>query len=384
MKIGIFTNCYLPLVNGVVGVIQLLKKGLIEQGHQVYIFAPKYDDYADREDGVFRYPAVDLTRKVKYPVAIPFAPKINQTLRDIKLDIIHSHHPFVLGPASLKAAHKKRIPAVYTFHTQYDQYAHYIPLPRILVKEFAKYRVKKYCGSVDKITTPSESAREILQNYGVTRPVQVIPNPTDLTRFQNRDGAVIRKKYRLDGQKLLINIGRIALEKNIPFLLSTYQYILNHAPRGTTRLMIVGDGPDIINLQKQSKRLGIDDNVIFTGLVNPLDIPAYLAAADLFVTASMTEVKPLVQLEALAAGIPIVAVAASGAVDTIIHGKNGLLVRQEITEFGEAVLELLFDMERQSRFREAALKTAADYSYSKITVDYLDLYEKAIMDYRQY
>jgi glycosyltransferase involved in cell wall biosynthesis len=382
VKIGIFTNCYLPLVNGVVGVIHLLKKGFSEQGHQVYIFAPKYDDYADREDGIFRYPAVDLTRKVKFPVAIPFAPKINQTLRDIELDIIHSHHPFVLGPVSLKIARKKRIPAVYTFHTQYDQYAHYIPLPRILVREFTKYQIKKYCGSVDKITTPSESARKILQNYGVTRPVQVIPNPTDLNRFQNQDGTLIRKRYQLDRQKLLINIGRVAPEKNISFLLSSYQYILNHAPQGTTRLMIVGDGPDLANLSKQAQRLGIDRNVIFTGMVNPLDIPAYLAAADLLVMASTTEVKPMVQLEALAAGIPIVAVSAPGADDTVTHGKNGLLVRQEIAEFGEAVLELLFDMERQTRFREAARKAAADYSYSKIAGDYLGLYEKAIMDYQ--
>ncbi len=383
MKIGIFSNCYLPLVNGVVGAIHLLKKGFSEQGHQVYIFAPQYEEYADREEGIFRYPALDLTKKVKYPVAIPFAPKISQTLNDIKLDIIHSHHPFVLGPVSLKIARKNQIPTVYTFHTQYDQYAHYVPLPRNLVREFTKYRIKKYCNSVDKITTPSESARNILQNYGVSGQVQVIPNPTDLSRFHNRDGVLIRQRYQLNGQKLLINIGRVAPEKNISFLLTSYRYILNHTPPETTRLMIVGDGPDLPDLVKQARSLGIDGKVIFTGMINPLDIPDYLAAADFFVTASVTEVKPLAQLEALAAGVPIVAVSAPGADDSVIHGKNGLLVRQEIAEFGDAVLGLLFDTEKRNRFREAAFQTAAAYSYSKIAHDYLDLYQKVIMNHRR-
>ncbi len=381
MKIGVFTNCYLPLVNGVVGAITLLKKGITEQGHQVYIFAPGYDDYID-EDDVFRYPAVDLTRKVKFPVAIPFSPRISSILRDINLDIIHSHHPFVLGPASVKVARRKRVPSIYTFHTQYDHYTHYVPLPKNLVKEFSKHKIRKHCDSVTQITTPADSARRILQGYGIKRSIEVIPNPMDLTRFQNRDGGLIREKYRLHQEKLLINIGRVAPEKNLPLLLNIYQYILNHAHRNTTRLMILGDGPDLPKLRQQAERMGIAENVIFTGLVNPSEIPEYLAAADLFVMTSFTEVKPLAQLESLAAGLPIVAISAPGADDTIVHGENGLLVSKEIPDFGEAVLGLLFDPDRLRRYRVAALKTAARYSHSKIAADYLNLYERTIANYR--
>ena len=389
MNIGIFTNCYLPLVNGVVGAIRLLKRGFTELGHQVYLFAPGYDDYVDQEDYVFRYPALDLTRKVKFPVAVPFSPKISRILHKIKLDIIHSHHPFVLGPASLKVAKRKGIPTVYTFHTQYDQYAHYIPLPGSLVKAVTKYQINRYCRVVDQITTPSASACQILQNYGITGAVQVIPNPTDLAKFQNIDGLRIRQKYNLGQAKLLINIGRVAPEKNLSFLLSVYQYIwrasLQHqAPDIPIRLLIVGDGPDLINLKKQTENLGIATGVIFTGLADPAEIPAYLAAADLFLMASTTEVKPLAQLEALAAGIPIVAVAAPGAADTVIHGENGLLIKPEVAEFGEAVIKLLFDSERLRRYKEFALKTAADYSYIKIAGDYLNLYQNVIMRYKKH
>ncbi|HYH04921.1 MAG TPA: glycosyltransferase, partial [Bacillota bacterium] len=98
MRIGIFTNCYLPMVNGVVGAVGLLRRGFEEQGHEVHIFAPAFDDYIDQEEQVYRYPAVDLTRDVKYPVAVPFSPKINRVLDQLALDIIHCHHPFVLGP----------------------------------------------------------------------------------------------------------------------------------------------------------------------------------------------------------------------------------------------------------------------------------------------
>ena len=208
MKIGIFTNCYRPLVNGVVGAVSLLRKGFREAGHDVYIFTPAYDDYIDDEEGIFRYPAVDLTTKVKYPVAVPFSPRIEQAIDRLQLDLVHSHHPFVLGPVARRVARKREIPVVYTFHTQYDQYTHYVPLPSGLVKWVAKRQVRRFAQSVDRVTTPAESARQILLDYGVTHPIHVIPNPTDLSRLQAGDGRVIRERYRLGSAKLLINIGR--------------------------------------------------------------------------------------------------------------------------------------------------------------------------------
>lgn len=383
MQIGIFTNCYQPLVNGVVGAIDLLKRGLTELGVEVYIFAPGFDDFIDQESDVYRYPALDLTSKVKFPVAIPFSLKINQIIHNTKFDIIHCHHPFVLGPVAVKVAKKKKIPVIYTFHTQYDQYTHYVPLPSTLVKTITKYQIKKFSRAVDQITTPSYSAQQILASYGIERSVQVIPNPTDLIRFHNNDGVLIRNKYNLQHEKLLINIGRVAPEKNLSFLLRMYQYVKQYTPEKSVRLMIVGDGPELKDLKIQAERLGISEGIIFTGMVNPVEIPLYLAAADLFVMASVTEIKPLVLLEALAAGVPIVAVSAPGADDTIIQGENGLLVPAEVSLFGDAVLELVNDLEKMNRFRMVALQTATKYSHIKIAKDYLNLYEQTIDDYKK-
>ncbi|MGE5583254.1 MAG: glycosyltransferase family 4 protein [Bacillota bacterium] len=382
MRIGIFTNCYHPMVNGVVGAVSLLRKGFIESGQEVYVFAPGFEDFQDEEEGIFRYPAIDLTRKVKYPVAIPFSPRIQRIIAGLKLDLLHSHHPFVLGPVALRIARRRKVPVIYTFHTQYDQYTHYLPLPGSFVRWVTRRQVKRFSQAVNQVTTPSESARQILLGYGVTNPIRVIPNPVDLSRFPGKDGAAIRQEYHLGAEKLLINIGRIAPEKNLGLLLHSFRAMLLKTAPGSLKLMIVGDGPELNNLIRLAGNLDLKDQVIFTGLVEPERVPHYLAAADLFVMTSTTEVKPLAQLEALASGLPIVAVRAAGANDTIIHGENGLLVPEKIGAISEAVLNLIFDEQRYRDFQKKARLTAAGYSYPKIAGEYLSLFRQVLAGYQ--
>jgi glycosyltransferase involved in cell wall biosynthesis len=365
------------MVNGVVGTVCLLKKGFEEHGHKVYIFAPAFDDYRDAESRIFRFPAVDLTREVKYPVAIPFSPQINQILASLHLDIIHCHHPFVLGPLGHKIARRKQIPTVYTFHTQYEQYSHYIPLPVRLVNKISRQKIYRFCQMVDRITTPAESARQLLLSYGVANSITVIPNPTLITSAAG-DGAAIRAKYGLGSESLLINIGRIAPEKNLELLLRAFRLMLDQKPAEGLKLMIVGDGPAMPELRLITAKLNLKEQVIFTGLVPPTEVPGYLAAADLFVMTSFSEVKPLAQLEALAAGVPIVSVPAPGANDTIIHDQNGLLVAAEPEAFSAAVTDLLTDPSRLARYQNGARQTAAGYSHTKIAADYLELFARTI------
>lgn len=226
MRIGIFTNCYLPMVNGVVGAVSLLRRGFEEQGHEAHIFAPAFDDFADGEERIYRYPALDLTRDVKYPVAVPYSARISRILDKLPLDIIHCHHPFVLGPLGYRVAGRKNIPTVYTFHTQYEQYSHYIPLPVGLVNRISRHKIYRFCQTVAQITTPAESARQLLTTYGVTNPIAVIPNPT-LLNTGAVDGGAIRAKYGLQNEKLLINIGRVAAEKNLALLLKAFRAMLD-------------------------------------------------------------------------------------------------------------------------------------------------------------
>jgi glycosyltransferase involved in cell wall biosynthesis len=370
------------MVNGVVGAVSLLRKGLIEQGHDVYIFAPAFDKYEDDERGIYRYHSVDLTREVKYPVAIPFSPRINHIVDQLHLDIVHCHHPFVLGPLAYKLARRKKIPSIYTFHTQYEQYSHYIPLPSKLVNWLSRNQIVRFCQKVTRITTPAESARQLLVGYGITHPVQVIPNPT-VIRPDLEDGAAIREKYHLGSAKVLINIGRIAPEKNLGLLLRSFKHMLGQAPNDELKLMIVGEGPALADLKREAGELEISEQVFFTGLVDPTEVPTYLAASDLFVMTSTSEVKPLSQLEALAAGVPIVAVAAPGANDTIIHGENGLLVTEDAINISQSVLKLLHDEAVLEKYQKAAVKTAERYAYPRIAQEYLAVYEEAIREMKK-
>lgn len=381
MRIAIFTNCYRPLVNGVVGAVSLLRRGFIEQGHEVWLFAPAVDDYQDDEERVYRYPAVNLTNAIKYPVAIPFSPRIDSLLRDLELDIIHSHHPFVLGPVARRTARQKRVPIVYTFHTQYEQYSHYIPLPPGMVNAYSRRAIRRFCQTVDWVTTPAESARQILSGYGVTRGINVIPNPTLLSTGRT-DGAAVREHYGIGKDKLLINIGRVAPEKNLGLLLEAFRMMVDQTAGRDLKLMIVGEGPARSQLMQQAEALGIADRVVFTGLVEPNQVPNYLAAADLFVMTSISEVKPLSQLEALAAGVPIVAVAAAGANDTIVPGENGLLMPLDAAAISGAVLKLIADPKRLNHLKQGAFQTAQRYAYPAIAGEYLQLFEKLLGEYQ--
>ena len=378
MRIGIYTNCYFPIVNGVVGTVNLLRKGFLELGHEAYVFAPDVDRYQDDEEGVFRYPSINLTSKIKYPVALPFSSSLKKQAVKLNFDLIHVHHPFVLGPLALKFGRKEGISVTYTFHTQYELYSHYIPLPKGVVAWSAKRQVCNFCQAVDQVTTPAASAQQILLDYGVTTSIKVIPNPIDLGRFRNASRVRIRAKYGLNEEKLLINVGRVSPEKNLNLLLDSFKLMQEKTNTKQLKLMIVGDGPNLESLKEQARRLKIEAQVIFTGMVAPTEIPDFLKAADLFIMTSFSEVKPLAQLEALASGLPVVSVAAIGANDTISNGENGLLVEGDVSEISKAVLGLVFNENRMKNFCKKALLTADEYSYLKISKQYLDLFEKLI------
>jgi 1,2-diacylglycerol 3-alpha-glucosyltransferase len=380
LRIGIFTNCYLPLVNGVVGAIGLLRRGFIEAGHDVHVFAPAFDDYRDAEEQIHRYPALDLIRKVKFPVALPFSPRIDRIIRTAGFDIFHAHHPFVLGPLALRQARRLGIPLVSTFHTQYEQYNHYVPLPSAFVKWAARRQTACFNQAAAGVTTPAESALKILRQYGVDRPITVVPNPTDLARFMKGDGTKIRQRLGFSpGDRVLVNIGRVAPEKNLELLLQSFRRMKELQPSLPLKLMIVGDGPSLDSLQRYASELGIAEQTCFTGMVGPAEIPDYLAAANLFVMTSTTEVKPLAQLEALAAGVPIVAVAAAGANDTIQDGQNGRLVAGDTEAFARAVVELVANEAQLRSFGSNARQTAERYAYTKISGEYLELFEELVI-----
>jgi glycosyltransferase involved in cell wall biosynthesis len=379
MKIAVYTNAYKPIVSGVVNAVALFRQGLTDLGHEVIVLAPDYYGYRDQENGIYRYPSVDLTRRIRFPVAVPWSTRLGRVVRDFRPDVIHAHHPFVLGPVAIRMARHLQVPLIYTFHTQYELYSHYFPFPQELVKKAARYRIKHFIEDADLVTTPAESIHGLLASYGVTKDLVMLPNPVDLSCFQIQEGETVRKQLGLaDGDLVMISIGRLGVEKNLGFMLDTFAAMLALAPDLPLKLLLVGDGPDEARLRELGTKLGLGERLVLAGSVPHLMVPSYLAVANLFLMTSISEVKPLVLLEAMGAGLPVVAIKATGVVDTITHGREGLLTELDKEKFARVAVGLLRDKTSLSAMARRARETVDRYALDKVTTALIAVYETAI------
>jgi 1,2-diacylglycerol 3-alpha-glucosyltransferase len=382
MRIAFFTNCYKPLINGVVTSIVYLKEAYEKKGHQTYIFAPKVEDYIDQEKNIFRYRSINLTNKVKYPIAIPLSFKAKKIITEFNPDLIHIHHPFVLSSVAIMYSKQLGIPKILTIHTQYDQYAYYVaPLPQKLTQEAIKKIVSNLADKTDCIVTPSESMKALIKNYGMKNRIEVIPNAIKLSTFREKNelGCLkIRKRYNLkEDEKIILFVGRVATEKSIDKIIKALGIIKKHGI-SKTKLLIVGNGPARDELVHLVQALGVEEEVIFCGEVNYEEIRYYYKIADVFTMTSASESFGIVTIEALASGLPVLAVKAPGAMDILTDGFDGLLTDDNIEHFAKALEKIIRDPELRERLSKGALKTSAKYSINMISERMLNLYREII------
>ncbi|HUE99580.1 MAG TPA: glycosyltransferase [Anaerolineales bacterium] len=383
MHIANFTNTYLPVISGVVRSVRSFRDELTHRGHNVFIFAQEHADYMDKDPFIFRYPSLSLPTGVDVPAAIPISPFIDRLLPALKLDVIHTHHPFLLGQTAAAKAQELNLPLVFTFHTQYREYTHYIPFPMETVQNFLKNALDRWLQDFMRhcqhIIIPSESMREILVNdYGLKNNFTVIPTGIDLEAYRTASGEKIRSKRHWGKEIVMISVGRLAQEKNWPLLLHAAASVLQEYPE--FRLALIGEGPERKSLEGLAKELGIRKRITFIGSLPFSEIPSYMKAANLFGFASITETQGLATLEAMAAGLPVVAVDASGTRDILKHGQQGYLVGNEAEALAAGIKKLLANPERMQRFAEAAYKKAQSFNIEQLTKKLLDVYEHAIRD----
>jgi glycosyltransferase involved in cell wall biosynthesis len=382
LHIAFFTNYYHPVVNGVVRSVASFRENLMKQGHNVFIFAQSDPNYKDTEPFIFRYPSLSLPLG-EITTAIPVSPFVDQLLPMLKLDVIHTHHPILLGQTAARKAAELDLPLVFTFHTQYWEYTHYVPFPQEAVQDFLKNAVHRwlveFMQKCQHIIIPSESMREILvRDYGLHDRYSVIPTGTDLEPFLNADGKALRAEKGWQNETVLISVGRLAPEKNWDTLIRAFAKACEKHP--DIRLVLIGDGAARQSLETLSSELGIADRVTFTGAVPFEDIPRYLKAADIFAFASVTETQGLVTIEAMAAGLPVVAVEGPGTSDIIEHGKQGFLVKNDPDALAKGINKLLSDSQRIQRFSKNALKKAKTFDVNELGKQMLSVYEQAIED----
>lgn len=378
MHIAHFTNTYKPNINGVVRSVSTFRESLTRMGHNVFIFSQDTQDYEDTEPFVFRYPALSIPT-VDYSFSIPVSPFIDWLLPSLKIDVIHSNHPVLLGYAAADKAEKLGIPLVFTFHTRYEEYSHYIPFSQAFIKEIIVDWLLRYIERCQHIITPSESIRQMLIKYsGITDHVTTIPTGIELKPYQEATGASIRKKLNCEKERILVTIGRLAPEKNLKTLLLAYALVMKS--NQNTRLIVIGDGPQKEELKKFAKDLGISEQVHFTGLVPFDQIPRYLKAADIFCFSSITETQGLVTMEAMAAGLPVVAVKGTGTTEIVQDGKTGILTENTPESLAQAIIQVIEDCELRQKFHDAALHISQSFDTTVQAQKMISVYEQAIED----
>jgi glycosyltransferase involved in cell wall biosynthesis len=382
VHIAHFTNSYMPVVSGVVRSVSSFRKALTALGHNVFIFAQD-DDYEDHEPFIFRYPSLPLPLSVDISAAIPVSPFMDRLLPILKLDVIHTHHPVLLGQVAASKAQELDLPLVFTFHTQYREYTHYIPLPQHAVQTFLRDAIhswlREYMRRCQHIVVPSKSMLDTLvRDYGLNSHYTIIPTGIDLQPYRDADGELIRAEKNWGDEQVMISIGRLAKEKNWHTLLLAVAQVIQDHPE--LRVVILGDGPERRALEDLSSQLGISGRVEFTGEVPFSHIPLYLKAANFFGFASTTETQGLVTMEAMAAGLPVIAVDASGTRDILEHDRQGMLVDNQPEAIAGAIRRLLDKKDLFIRYRTAALEKANQFDIHVLAEKLADVYEQAIRD----
>ena len=331
MRIAIFTEAYLPRINGVVTHIKLLKEGLEARGHDVLIVTADGDAKEHYlENGVLHCPGIKLTKKLSgFETSVPVSRKRLNFVRDFKPDIIHVETEFGMGLCGVSIAKMLKIPLVYTMHTMYDEYIYYIA-PRPLVKTVKKLShkyMRVFANRANAITGPSEKCSEYLSSAGVKLPVNVIPNPVELDdfspeHFDPEQKRAIREKFGIPQDAfVVVFVGRLGREKSIDLLIDYW----NQSVKADENmyLFIIGGGPEEQVLRDQIAALGCGDRVIISGRVEHPELPPYLLASDIYVTASLSDTNSISMLEGMAAGLPVLQRRDPINADQIKDGENG-------------------------------------------------------------
>lgn len=376
MKIGIFTDSYLPYTSGVVRSIQTFTSELTTLGHEVYIFAPSYRN-CDNESRVFRFASIPSPTNPDFTLAVPFSLKLKPIIKKLELDLIHVHSPFLLGRVGVRYARKLGVPLVFTFHTLYDQYVHYLPFAKTFSRELAQKISRDFCNLCDLVIVPTDIVGDYLHDIGVLTPINRVPTGIKISDYQEGDRRWLQRQYKIKpNDKVLLFVGRLGKEKNIFFLMDSFK-ILNNC-LGNTVLVLVGGGPEEEEIRDKAVELGIENKVVLTGTLPPEEVVNCYASASLFVFPSITETQGIVIAEAKAAGLPVVAIKAYGVSEMVEDGVDGYLTELNQEKFASKVHMLLKNDNLKEEMSKNARHNAEKLSSTNCTARLIDSYQSLL------
>ncbi len=362
MRVALFTNNYLPFRGGVTTAVETLRSGLEALDHRAWVFAPAAHPRVSDPPWVFRYPSIPAPTYPGFSLAVPFSRRLYRTASDLGPDVVHAQHPFLLGPAARRFARSHGRPLVFTYHTRYEKYAHYVPLPERFVAALAVRLSCRFAASSDLVIAPSERIAVVLRQRGVSVPVAVVPTGVPLELFRPGDREAARRQLGLPlDAPLCLYVGRLDREKSVDRIIDAFGAIAG-AVSGV-RLSLVGQGSHESATRQRAEASPVRERIAFHGGLSRDALPVFYRAADLFLFASETETQGLVLAEAHASGLPAVAVRASGVDEVVRDGETGLLTKPEPGELADAAIGLLLDRERREAMgRTARAAAARDFS----------------------
>jgi len=383
MNIGLFADIYYPEISGVVTSTQVLARELIAAGHNAYVFTPRYPG-GDDEPFVHRVTSLPAVVFQKIRVAVPYTVKDANIIRDCNLDIIHTQTELSLGYLGRHMAKELGLPIIHTYHTLYKDYTHYLNFgkPTSRYDTIIEGISRNYLKRCTAVIAPSQKVYDLLAQYGVNRPVYIVPTGVPLGSFDsaNRDEAYM-DELRLragvgPGQPVVLSLGRLSREKSVDVTISAMPEVIAAIPGA--KLVVIGDGPDRGRLEGLAAKLGVGGSVSFLGYVPWEKINSAYSIGDVFVFASSTtETQGLAFVEAMAAGTCVIARRDASNQGILQDGQNSLLF-ERADQLASIITRALGDDRLRRTLAANGLKTADGISGRKFATDMIEVYKKAI------
>jgi len=379
MNILMVTNTYLPHVGGVANSVERFRQQYLAEGHEVLVVAPTFENMDENEEGVVRMPAIQNFNGSDFSVRVPVPGILGAPLDAFAPEIVHAHHPYLMGDTAHRIAAARSLPLVFTHHTMYELYTHYVPSRAPALAKFVKGLATGYANLCDHVIAPSESTARILKRRGVVMPITVVPTGLDVEAHRRGNPRTVRAKHLIPGKAFLVgHVGRLAQEKNLLFLARAVARFLAASP--DARFLVVGGGPAEAEIRELFERRGLTARLHFTGPLRGQDLVDAYHAMDAFAFASKSETQGMVLTEAMAAGVPVVALDAPGVREVVKDRKNGRLVPNEAVHAFAAALRWVERLPAAGRRAVAASarKTARGFSVEECASKSLALYEHVL------
>ncbi|MGM0488805.1 MAG: glycosyltransferase [Planctomycetota bacterium] len=379
MNILMLTNTYLPHVGGVARSVDAFAREYRRRGHAVLIVAPQFPKTPSEEEGVIRVPAIQNFNGSDFSVRLPVPSHLNKALRAFGPQIVHAHHPFLLGDTALRVAAELDLPLVFQHHTMYERYTHYVPGDSSTLKRFVIDLSTEYANLCDQVFAPSESVAAILRDRHVETPIEVLPTGVDVPRFAKGDGGRLRRELGIPDTAFVVGyLGRLSPEKNLEFLAEAVARFLRG--RDDAHFLTVGDGRSRDEVRRIFDRYRLGDRLHLAGTRQGQDLVDAYHAMDVFAFASQSETQGMVLTEAMAAGLPVVGLDAPGVREVVEDQANGRQVPGEDPEQFAAGLRSIADLDSQQyqRYSDTARRTADRFSMPVCAEKALNIYQGLI------